>query len=448
MTKKALVVSGSNVLTFDTGYNIWKTTVLTPGALVPQNFTDYGFDPALLITSLSAVYVKFIDNGVLGDGELYLTEDIDKSVQFTTMEYLDSDTEPKVKINLATPFLPKDSLSPTDVVLYYNDDTTYKPEIISTTFSATSTHNDSITLTSNIIYNFNANVKYRIKVGNIYISDWSTEQSAQNPIMSIIYPQSLQLGPNDITIEVKDSTDDTKLTTSTLSGAITLSNTAPNVNIITADSDNFKIHFIITDPDMGDTVDYKLSLITTKGTTLISDWNEYNTTADVTYQFDSSLLDIDKTNTLKIEYRDNYGTTSSTNYEFTGQYKNILFVDENGEYYVSDKGNVLKILHFGKVMSGRISSVKKVTIKNNNTYPINGIQLSCENTNPLAENIYMELSKTLNPFDPLSGGLDYGDLVLNTGETLDFYVRIRSEGISVSGINNFEISVFALPLVD
>lgn len=444
MTKKALVLSDTKIMTFNSN-NIWVDTGLSLGSLTNQNFIDSGFDPSILTTSLTNIYVNFTDMGPLGTegGELWLSEDIDKNLGVTAMEYIDSDTAPKIKLTIPA-FLPKDSLKTTDKLLIYNDDAAYIPEIMPPSFSANTTHTASIIMSSSVQYNYNKQIIYRIKIGTSYTSSWSSPQISYEPISVEILAKDLSIGSNTITLEVADAADNTKVNSVSLSNAITLNDSAPEVAIVTAESNNFKVHFIITDPDAGDRVQYQLTLMNSLiGSVVVRPWTTLsNPPVDITYQFDSNQVAVNQTNTLKIDYKDNYGVTGSSSYTFIGEYKNILFIDEQGEFLTSDKGMMIKMLHFGQLIGGRTSEVKKITIKNNNGYDISDISISKISITNLP-GIELELSKTNNPFTPLEK-LDYGTQELAFKDTIDFYARIKAADTSV-GLNKFEIDVFALP---
>lgn len=447
MTKKALIYSPdtSKVMTFNSN-NVWVDTGLSKGSLVNQNFIDFGFDPTILNTSLTNIYVNFTDSGPLGTdgGELWLSEDIDKNLGVTAMEYVDSDTAPKIKLTVPA-FLPKDSLKSTDQVLIYSDDAAYVPEIMSTSFSANALHTGSIIMNAVCRYQYNKQIVYRISIGTSYTSPWSQPQAPSDPISIEILAKSLSVGGNNITLEIADSADATKLGTTTIPNAITLNDSAPQVAIVTAESNNFKVHFIITDPDAGDTIQYQLTLINSQiGSVIVVPWTTLaNPPVDITYQFDSNQVVVNSTNTLKIEYKDNYGVLGTSSYQFIGEYKNILFKDESGEYLTSDKGMMLKMLHFGQLIGGRTSEAKKITIVNNNGYDIDSISISKINLTNIS-GVNLQLSKTNNPFTPLEQ-LDYGNQALPYRSALDFYARVQAADTAV-GLDKFEIDVFALPV--
>lgn len=446
MTKKALVYSKEGtILTFNKN-NKWETTELTKDTLTDQNFIDQGFDYDLLASSITDIYVNFIDMGVLDStGEdtrhLYLTEDIDKALGVTGYTLDDSD-DTQYRMQLTIPaFLPKDQLTAGYQVLVYDDDTAYIPEILNTVFSATTTHDSNINLTMTIQYLYNKKVKYRITIGD-NVSEWSSEQESGD-IVATILPARLQVGDNTIKIEVADSTDETKVGTLTLENAINQSDAVPAINVIGTDSGSFYLHFIVNDADLGDLLKYKLTISNSKGITVLQDWTDFKSNPlDINYQIDSTYVTPDSTNAIKIEVEDNYGKGSSATYTFTGEYKNILFCDENGGYYTTDKGVLLKLLDFGKIFSGRISEVKKVTLKNNNPYDITNITIKIRTDDNAVVGSHVELAKVNNPFTALEDGLDFGNLVLGYKETIDFYIRVRADE-QIEAVDLFDIDARA-----
>ena len=439
--KKAFILSDGAIKTFNSN-NIWVTTSLSYDSLTVDDFTNQGFDPDILSTSLTNMYVNFIDNGELGDDgqHLWISQDIDKNLGVTAMEYVDDDVTPKINLTIPA-FIPKDQLKSTDKLLIYTDDTTYQPTIVNTSFSATSTHNQVITLTVTPEYIYNKKVIYRTSVNN-NISSWSSPQSSIDTFDLSILPSNLVIGKNTISIDIADADDNTKTSTTTLENAITLTNSVPTINIISAESDNFQIHFIITDADAGDLGTYQLTLSNSKGNKLLVPYGDLqNMPIDIKYQFDSSDIVVNDTNILKIEFKDNLNSSSSTNYTFTGEYKNILFCDENGEYYTTDKGALLKLLDLGKIIGGRASEIKTISLQNNNTYDINNITIT-KTDNSNIPGTYVEFSKTSNPFNAMND-LDFGDQTLKYKDKLDFYVRLRTDDTAM-GIDQFYINVFAM----
>ena len=119
-------------------------------------------------------------------------------------------------------------------------------------------------------------------------------------------------------------------------------------------------------------------------------------------------------------------------------YKNMVFIDNEGEYLSTDRGIILKILDFGYLVSGAQSEIKTVTLKNNNDYPVYHTRLSVLNSVD-ADGVDIELSKTSNPFKA-SPDLDYGNTVILPGRSIDFYIRIDTK-VKAQAILDFNIDV-------
>lgn len=442
--KKALILTPDGVIKTFTANNKWVNTELSLETLTDQNFIDQGFDITLLTSNITDIYVNCIDMGVLdttGEDErhLWISEDIYKNLNIQALDFEDGDT-PRIKITIP-PFIPKDQLEAGCKTLVYSDDTAYVPEILTTTFSADSTHSQNINLTIEAQYLYNKNIVYRLTINSGTPSAWSTSQSILEDMVATIAPGMLQVGANNITIEVADADDTTKIATKAITNAITLSNDVPSILIINEDSNSFYVHFIINDANIEDTVQYQLTLTNSKGSNIVVPWTSMqNIPIDVTYQFDSNYVAVNELNVLTIEFKDNFGQGSSTSYNFNGEYKNILFVDENGAYYTTDKGVLLKMLNFGKIFGGRSSEIKKVGLQNNNPYNVDSIRINkISDTNIVGA--FVELSKLSNPFTPLEV-LEFGDLQLGYKEKIDFYVRIRTVD-KAQGLEKFTIDALA-----
>lgn len=313
-----------------------------------------------------------------------------------------------------------------------------KPEIIYTELDSTETHNKNILLTTRVRFDFEKKIRLRLRINSDIYTSWSEFISPMSKKELIIPYNKLKIGENDITIEIE--TDDNKTTTKTLYNAVTLVNGEPTITIINKESNNFKIHFIINDVDSGDLVKYQLTLKNNKiGSKVVIPWTEERVTPyTVKYTFDSSLVDVDKINTLLIEFEDNLGGKASTNYTFLGEYCNLLFSDENGKYYTSDTGALLKMLDFGRLISGSTTDIKKVFIKNNNQEKIYHLVLSAKGIN---NHSTLELSKNNNPFIA-TNVISFGDEVVEVGHSREFYVRITTKE-EAQGKQEYQIEALA-----
>lgn len=439
--RKTLVYSNNRILTFNNN-NEWISVNTSIENLTINSFLLNGFDSSVLTVPLSCVYKDMELTSSDDSCNIFSSNDIDKVIGIKSISYEVINEQNKIKLEVPT-FLPKDYISNTDKLLFYTDDPSYVPEITSVTFSSSQTHNQQVVMNVKALYLYNKNIKYRLSIGNHYVSNWSSSISVLDDISININYTDLKVGMNDIKIEISDETN-TFIGTQIIKDAIILYDNAPNAIVINADSNSFKVHFMVTDIDPGDSLQYQLTLINSKGSTVAVPWTELAISPlDIYYTFDSNLIVINEENQLKIEYKDNYGQGSHLVYTFVGEYKNLLFVDEYHEYYTTDKGAILKLLHFNKLIAGQTSQIKKITLKNNNETAINNLSLSTSTKNSIKD-IYIELSKSNNPFTP-SSQLDYGQEVMGFKDNKDFYIRIRS-GIEAIGLEEFIIDAIAEPI--
>lgn len=433
---KCVIKSGTKLKTFNEN-NRWVEigdfSTITPDLVKTQGLL---FDNLITpVNNIKLLWTKLKDNE---DGTaIYYSEDILKTMMVTNIEAITENSIDKLKLTVAQ-FLPKDKLQPTDVIYSYSTDAAFKPEIVNVSFSETTVHDQNITMTLDTVYNYDSKVKYAVKINGGQYGPWTTETDPFVKTQLNILNKDLQIGANTISIKVA-TIDETKVSEKILSNAITVDNSQPSITIISADSNSFKVHFRIEDADAKDLISYKLSLINSKGTEILKDWTEpVIQPIETVHYIDTTSVDVDKLNTLKIEYRDNFGSSGSSDYTFTGKYNNVVFTDENGEYFVTDKGTVLKILEFEDLPAGKTSEIKEVKLKNSSSSAIQNLAIRItEITNTTGINI--QLSKTRYPFNPLNI-IDFGSQVVETDQVVSFFIRIDT---SMDAANLCEFAIEA-----
>lgn len=436
-----LVKTADGVLkTFNSVTNRW-SEIGTFSELTTDLMTTKGFLYSNLNVSLTNIYLEYTQIETYPDGSIvYESEDVTASMNATALEdYTDANGKEWLKLTVPA-FTIKDGIGTTDKLLLYSSDTTYNPSIDSLKFDSNTTHIDAVGFTFKVLYNYNTPIKYRVKVNSKAYSPWSTLQTSYELFQGQLKYTDLDVGPNTITIQLGNETE-TKLIETISASAITVQNGAPSIAIINEDSNNFKVHFKIIDPD-NDTVSYKVSLSNSlKTNLLLADWSPMSTAAeDIIYYIDTTNVEVGKPNVLKIEFKDQLGSMGSYTYVFTGQYRNLVFINENGQYYTTDKGVLLRILQFDKMLSGAQSDAKPLTIRNNNSVPITNLKLQLYYTNKVnGANVF--LSKGYMPFNGIDL-LDFGNEVLLPGDSKTIYVMIDSDASS-EGLCKFEIDVTA-----
>lgn len=167
---------------------------------------------------------------------------------------------------------------------------------------------------------------------------------------------------------------------------------------------------------------------------------------DLSFTSDNIIIDpsaISPNNTVVIECKDEQGKIFNWSQSFVGEYVGIMFTDEDGNYYSTDTGNVLKKLPFEYVIAGTCSEVKKVFIKNKNSFTVSNIRLMVDRASlpPLAQ---VELSSTQNPFVPTDKLTLARTLAFD--EQVEFYVRLNIGREAKPSGGEFNIHVKADPV--
>lgn len=435
-TVKCLIKSGTKLKTFNEN-NRWVEvgdfSTITPDLVKTQG---YLFDRLVTpVSNIKLLWTKLKDNE---DGTaIYYSEDILKTMMVTAIEAVTENEVDKLSLTVGQ-FIPKDKLLPTDVIYSYSTDPEFAPQIVNVGFSETTVHNENITMTIDGVYNYDSKVKYAVKINGGVYGPWSTEIDPFLKVQLNVLNKDLQVGQNTISVKIA-TIDETKSTETILSNAITVDNSQPSISIISADSNAFKLHFRIEDLDATDTISYKLTLENSNGSKVLKDWTENVVQPiETVFYIDTTDVVVDKLNSIKIEYKDNFGSTGTSTYSFTGKYNNVVFTDENGEYYVTDKGTVLKILTFEDLPAGKTSEIKEIKLKNSSATDIQNLIIritDVTNTN----GINLQFSKTRYPFNPLSY-IDYGAQLIAVDEEVVFYLRIDT---TIQAYNTCEFAIEA-----
>lgn len=172
-------------------------------------------------------------------------------------------------------------------------------------------------------------------------------------------------------------------------------------------------------------------------------------------QVSSKDIIIGESNTLRVEFKDGWGTMDFWEQTFTGEMRGLLFYDESGGLYSTEVGEVLKTLDFGTITAGTTSQEHKVTLKNLTSSEYENITLNTiipqeeghevaqENVNN--QKVQFQLSHSDSPFTP-NQELKYVSAQPN--QEFEFFVRI-STSIDATGVQDglFDIQVIAKPKV-
>ena len=172
-------------------------------------------------------------------------------------------------------------------------------------------------------------------------------------------------------------------------------------------------------------------------------------------QVSSKDIIIGENNTLRVEFKDGWGTMDFWEQTFMGEMRGLLFYDESDGLYSTEVGEVLKTLDFGTITAGTTSQEHKVTLKNLTSSEYENITLNTiipqeeghevaqENVNN--QKVQFQLSHSDSPFTP-NQELKYVSAQPN--QEFEFFVRI-STSIDATGVQDglFDIQVIAKPKV-
>lgn len=150
---------------------------------------------------------------------------------------------------------------------------------------------------------------------------------------------------------------------------------------------------------------------------------------------------IDQQNTIRVEFKDYWGTVDYWEDVFVGSYSGILFTDIVGEYYSTEIGEVLKKLDFGIVIAGQTTTEQEIKLKNTYGYPIKNIKLYTKD-GEFPRGMSVQFGSNLTSFEGTK------ELHLNTSledkEEVSFYVRLSTKlGITPPSSGDFDIIVVA-----
>ncbi|WP_151734149.1 hypothetical protein [Paenibacillus tengchongensis] len=163
---------------------------------------------------------------------------------------------------------------------------------------------------------------------------------------------------------------------------------------------------------------------------------------DLNYRIPDSSIAYGNLNQVEIVAEDDLGAQSTWQTNTIIDYAGLMFMDEQGLYYSTNLGEVLKYLDTGTVVAGNTSAVYKVMLKNTAGYPLNNITLIPvqRELHPLHE--LVEISSSELPFDSVPS---LNISTLEYGESIPFYVRIHTTSEAIGG-GLFDIRATGDPL--
>ncbi|MFJ7648581.1 LamG domain-containing protein [Lysinibacillus sp. NPDC097279] len=155
----------------------------------------------------------------------------------------------------------------------------------------------------------------------------------------------------------------------------------------------------------------------------------------------SKDIKIDDWNTLKVEFKDYFGTTDYWSTNFMGTYSGLMFKDVYGEYFSNEIGDVLKYLDFGVIIAGQTTIEHEVILKNQYGYDVKNVHLYANTANFPTE-MTVEFSQSQSPFIPHSD-LKLSGVLANNAE-MPFFIRLKTKlGSTPDANGSFDIIVRA-----
>ena len=254
-------------------------------------------------------------------------------------------------------------------------------------------------------------IRYRILLDATEVTTWSEFTVSPVSVSRFIPNSSIAVGTAPtVKLEVENTAGDTDSN----SGVVAKNNAKPTIS---AQADRLTISGVISDTD-GDKVKYRLKV----NGNYIMPWTSYQSVPlQISLKLKSTDVNIDKVNTLVIEYMDNLSSTTETWVKtFVPSYQNIMFI-HNNLYVSDDEGNPLNVVDFGPVMAGKTSQVLSVTVKNMTGKEIPGLKLWVDPVFPLGTTL--QLSASLEPFVSVQY-ITHGQLLDN--ESFDIYFKVSA----------------------
>ncbi|MED4889031.1 hypothetical protein [Lysinibacillus fusiformis] len=138
----------------------------------------------------------------------------------------------------------------------------------------------------------------------------------------------------------------------------------------------------------------------------------------------SSDIKINDWNTIKVEFRDSFGTVDYWAKSFVGTYNGLMFKDLEGEFYSDEIGQVLKYLDFGVIYAGQTTIEHEIILRNQYGYAVKDVQISV-NQSQMLPGMQYELSKTSAPFVPTEELLF--EETLDDQNQLSFFIRLKTD---------------------
>ena len=181
-----------------------------------------------------------------------------------------------------------------------------------------------------------------------------------------------------------------------------------------------------------------------------SEWKSTETPFTFDYTWNTKDLLNGLPNELEIKVQDEMKTETFAKFNVIGEYKSLLFKDQNNFYYSTDTGEVLQQLDFGTVIGGVLSDVYPVIIENKTGLSMDNIiiypdsttqeelaKIKLSHTAPDSKEGFVSSNETFVVKNYNQDASDFTTheyqnalkvpYVLDNNDTYTFYVRIESD---------------------
>lgn len=255
------------------------------------------------------------------------------------------------------------------------------------------------------------------------------------------FPQTVTLKIDTSTFLMGDNTliftaTDSRGKSSTVTQKLKRNNVMPSILGAIAGS---TFTGVVSDAEM-DRVSYQISV---NGQLRIP-WSVlYDTPCNINYMVRREDALFNKSNTVKVEFKDEFGAQSSMQYTFIGSYSGLLFADELGTFYSSDLKVILQRLHLGTWVAGQVGLPTPVRIYNTTGKNLKNVRIWLSDEIPLPPGVQISLSHDQPVFEDLKS-IELPGVLLN-GAFDTFQVRVSST-IDASSGGDFKILARGIPI--
>lgn len=321
------------------------------------------------------------------------------------------------------------------ITTIYNDNQC--PLILDPKINPDIVHNEYVTVTGTLQDLEGDSIQYRVLIKKAGESSFKVADNWVSVSNNFTFTRAYNFpyfipGINQIKVEVKDSRG--KVTSWV--GNLILLNTEPTITLTHTD---FVVEGVIGDED-GDEVSYRVLV---NGNELFDFVDFSPSPRHFRYSWDSSDLIFGEMNTIRVEVKDTHGGFAFQEFQVLGTYKGLLFMDEHGNYYTTDKGDILKLLDLGTIIGGQTTEVKKVILQNRNGFHIEDLEIRSVKSE-IKPHVTLEISENEMPF--IATPVIKFTEVMAHEDVKPFFVRVVSGKYARSG-GDFEIIAKAEPAI-